>query len=166
MCVNIVRICICMYHVHSFGDCRLCACPGVNDLCLTLAFYLIPMPFSCVCLCPPPTHVPHYICTWQTHWCRMEAFLISMANLFRAMNSAYLSCSTVLINLLIFPTYTLTTGIPITPTMVFTTLSLVTFVRVLTFSYIVEAVLGIREIKVAVRRMEVHAYIRTSHVHI
>ena len=88
-----------------------------------------------------------------------------MANLFRAVNSAYLSFSTVLINLLIFPTYALTTGNPITPMMVFTTLSLVTFLRVLTFSYIVEAVLGVREIKVALNRMQVCTHACTCILH-
>lgn len=101
---------------------------------------------------------PMHSCTTlqQPCWCRMETIMIALANLFRSVNSAYLGFSTVLINLLIFPTYALTTGNPITPTMVFTTLSLVTFVKVLTFFYIVEAVLGVREIKVAFKRIQVY----------
>ena len=84
--------------------------------------------------------------------------MIALANLFRSVNRACFSFSSVLINLLIFPTYTLTTGNPITSKMVFTTLSLIAFSRVLAFFYIVEAVLGIRELKVALRRMQVCAH--------
>lgn len=101
---------------------------------------------------------PMHSCTilQQPCWCRMEAILIALGNLFRAVNSAYLGCSTVLLNLLIFPTYVLTTGNPLTSTIVFTTLSLVTYVRVLTFFYVVEAVLGVREMRVAIRRIQVY----------
>ena len=85
--------------------------------------------------------------------------MIFLANLFRAANSANLSFSTVLVYFLIFATYALATGNPITSRMVFTTMPLITFVRMLTFYYIVEAVLGVREIKVAIRRIQVHATI-------
>ena len=88
----------------------------------------------------------------------METILVFLANLFRAANSANLSFSTALVYFLIFSTYALATGNPVTSRMVFTTMPLVTFVRMLTFYYIVEAVLGVREIKVAVRRIQVRTY--------
>ena len=84
--------------------------------------------------------------------------MVFLANLFRAANSANLSFSTALVYFLIFSTYALATGNPVTSRMVFTTMPLVTFVRMLTFYYIVEAVLGVREIKVAVRRIQVRTY--------
>lgn len=88
--------------------------------------------------------------------CRKEAMWVFLANLFRAVNSALINFSSGLINLLIFSTYVLTTGNSITPRMVFTTLSLVTYVRIVSSSAVTEGVLGVREMKVAFKRLKVN----------
>lgn len=92
--------------------------------------------------------------------CRKEAFWVFLANLFRAVNSALINFSSGLINLLMFATYVLTTGNSLTPRMVFTTLSMVTYVRIVSSSAVTEAVLGVREMNVAFKRMKVYMYIR------
>ena len=89
------------------------------------------------------------------HVCRKEAFWVFLANLFRAGNSAIIDFSSALINLLMFSTYVLTTGNSLTSSMVFTTLSLVTFVRMISSNAVSEGVLGIRELNVAFRRLQV-----------
>lgn len=105
-------------------------------------------------------HPSHLCILYLPFWnilyqCRKETILVFLANLFRAANSANLSFSTALVNFLIFVTYALGTGNSITSKMVFTTMPLITYVRMLTFYYIVEAVLGVREIKVAIKRIQV-----------
>ena len=75
--------------------------------------------------------------------------------MFRAVNLAFFYVSLGLVNLLMFSTFTLATGNPLTPRMVFTTLTLLQNLRWATIIFMVELILGLQEAKVAFTRIQV-----------
>ena len=79
------------------------------------------------------------------------------AMMFQASRPALFFAFIGVVNLLIFSTYTLTTGNPLTPAMVFTTISLMSNVRLTTTYIVLNAVVGFQEAKVAFGRIQVSA---------
>ena len=69
-----------------------------------------------------------------------------------------------IVNLLLFSTYTLTTGNPLTPAIVFTTISLMSNARLITSAYMLNAVVGFQECKVALGRIQASAHVLYSYV--
>ena len=86
---------------------------------------------------------------------RKETRLNMAAMLFQVSRSALLFVIIGVINLLIFSTYVLTTGNPLTPAIVFSTISLMSSVRITASVYILHAVVGFQEAKVAFSRIQV-----------
>lgn len=86
---------------------------------------------------------------------RKETAYVKAAALFRASNDGFFLVFIALFNVLTFVTYTLTTGNPLTPNIVFTTLTLVTGLRLSTVVYMVEGILGVQEARVALHRIQV-----------
>lgn len=91
--------------------------------------------------------------------CRKEIKYITVSALFRASNDGFFLVFIALFNLFTFVTYTLTTGNPLTPNIVFTSFTLVTGLRLSTIVYMVEGVLGFQQARVALRRIQV-CYVR------
>ena len=79
------------------------------------------------------------------------------AMMFQASRPALFFAFIGVVNLLLFSTYTLTTGNPLTPAMVFTTISLMSNVRLTTTYFVLNAVVGFQEAKVAFGRIQVSA---------
>ena len=80
-----------------------------------------------------------------------------VAMMFQACRPAILFALIGIVNLLLFSTYTLTTGNPLTPAIVFTTISLMSSVRITASGYLLNAVVGFQEAKVALARIQVSA---------
>ena len=87
--------------------------------------------------------------------CRKEIRIIFLAGMFRAVNLAFFYVSLGVVNLLMFSTFTLATGNSLTPSIVFTTLSLTQSLRVTTISFMVVGIFGLQEAKVAFTRIQV-----------
>ena len=79
------------------------------------------------------------------------------AMMFQASRPALFYAFIGVVNLLLFSTYTLTTGNPLTPAIVFTTISLMSSVRITATGFILNAVVGLQEAKVAFSRIQVSA---------
>ena len=88
------------------------------------------------------------------HTHRKEVGIIFAASMFRAVNMAFFYVSLGVVNLLMFST-TLATGSSLTPSIVFTTLSLTQSLRFTTIIFMVRCILGIQEAKVAFTRIQV-----------
>ena len=80
------------------------------------------------------------------------------AMMFQACKPALFFAFIGVVNLLLFSTYTLTTGNPLTPAIVFTTISLMSNVRLTTSAYMLNAVVGFQEGKVALSRIQVSSF--------
>ena len=80
------------------------------------------------------------------------------AVMFQACNPTFFYAFIGVVNLLLFSTYTLTTGNPLTPAIVFTTISLMSNVRITAIRYILNGVVGFQEAKVAFSRIQVSIY--------
>jgi len=89
------------------------------------------------------------------HSVRKETAYVNAAAFFRAGNDGFFLVSIALFNLLTFVTYTLTTGSPLTPNIIFTSLTLVTGLRLSTIVYMVEGILGMQEARIALHRIQV-----------
>lgn len=87
--------------------------------------------------------------------CRKEVKYITISALFRAINDGFYLVFIGLFNLLTFVTYTMTTGNPLTPNIVFTSFILITGLRLSTIVYMVEGVLGFQQARVALHRIQV-----------
>ena len=102
-----------------------------------------------------------YVCTYITshnfpcYVCRSESTLITIAAMARAITSAFLFASPGIVSLLIFSTYALTTGDPLSPAIVFTTVSLIINVRISAIMLMLRAILGMQEANVACKRIQV-----------
>ena len=102
-----------------------------------------------------------YVCTYITshnfpcYVCRSESTLITIAAMARAITSAFLFASPGIVSLLIFSTYALTTGEPLSPAIVFTTVSLIINVRISAIMLMLRAILGMQEANVACKRIQV-----------
>ena len=92
---------------------------------------------------------------WSMSSCRKETRIILLASMFRAVNLAFFYVSLGVVNLLMFSTFTLATGNPLTPAIVFTTLSLIQGLRLSTIMFMVRLILGVQEAKVAFTRIQV-----------
>ena len=68
---------------------------------------------------------------------------------------AFFYVSLGVVNLLMFSTFTLATGNSLTPSIVFTTLSLTQSLRLSTIIFMVRFILGLQEAKVAFTRIQV-----------
>ena len=77
--------------------------------------------------------------------------------MFQACKPALLYAFIGVVNLLLFSTYTLTTGNPLTPAIVFTTISLMSNVRLTATGFILNGVVGFQEAKIAFSRIQVSA---------
>ena len=73
----------------------------------------------------------------------------------RAITSAFLYASPGIVTLLIFSTYALTTGNPLSPAIVFTSVSLIINVRISAIMLMLRAILGLQEANVACKRIQV-----------
>ena len=80
-----------------------------------------------------------------------------VAVMFQACRPAIFYAFIGVVNLLLFSTYTLTTGNSLTPAIVFTTISLMSSVRITASGYLLNAVVGFQEAKVALGRIQVSA---------
>ena len=88
---------------------------------------------------------------------RKETRLNMVAVMFQACKPALFYAFIGVVNLLLFSTYILTTGNSLTPAIVFTTISLMSSVRITTSAYLLNAVVGFQEAKVALSRIQVSA---------
>ena len=79
------------------------------------------------------------------------------AMMFQASRPALFYAFIGVVNLLLFSKYTLTTGNPLTPAIVFTTISLMSNVRLTGNFFVLDAVVGLQEAKVAFSRIQVSA---------
>ena len=86
---------------------------------------------------------------------RKETRLNMAAVMFQACKPALFYAFIGVVNLLIFSTYILTTGNPLTPAIVFTTISLMSYARFVSSWYLLNAVVGFQEAKVAFSRIQV-----------
>ena len=100
------------------------------------------------------------------HSIRKETAYVNAAALFRASNDGFYLVSIALFNLFTFVTYTLTTGMALTPNIVFTSLTLVTGLRLSTIVYMVEAILGMQEARVALQRIQVCTAVGATHLRV
>ena len=80
-----------------------------------------------------------------------------VAVMFQACKPAIFYAFIGVVNLLLFSTYTLTTGNPLTPAIVFTTISLMSNVRLTATGFILNGVVGFQEAKIAFSRIQVSA---------
>lgn len=88
--------------------------------------------------------------------CRKESFIILQAGLIRAASLGFMIVSLNIVMYIIFTAYTATGGI-LTPKKVFTTLSLLIFLRLTTVHFFIQNVLAMVEGRVATVRLQVHA---------
>lgn len=90
-----------------------------------------------------------------------------IAVMFQACKPALFYAFIGVVNLLLFSTYTLTTGNPLTPAIVFTTISLMSNVRITATGFILNGVVGFQEAKVAFSRIQVSIVILSTigHLH-
>ena len=88
---------------------------------------------------------------------RKETRLNMVAVMFQACKPALFYAFIGVVNLLLFSTYTLTTGNPLTPAIVFTTISLMSNVRLTATGFILNGVVGFQEAKIAFSRIQVSA---------
>ena len=87
-----------------------------------------------------------------------------VAMMFQACKPALFFSFHGIVNLLLFSTYTLTTGNPLTPAIVFTTITLMSNARLITSAYMLNAVVGFQESKVALGRIQASAHVLYSYV--
>ena len=86
--------------------------------------------------------------------CRHESNIIFQGALIRACNLGFMIVSVTFITWLVFTVY-VTTGGTLTPKKVFTTLSLVTFLRLTSIHFVILNALGMSEGRVALKRIQV-----------
>ena len=102
---------------------------------------------------------------------RKESILITLAAMIRAVTSVFLDVSPGMIALLIFSTFAVTTGQPLSPAIVFTSISLLSYLRFNVIMLMLRGILGLQEGRVAFQRIEVHMHMRTymyvhTHIHV
>jgi ATP-binding cassette subfamily C (CFTR/MRP) protein 4 len=90
---------------------------------------------------------------------RKESILVTLAAMARAITSAFLVVSPGMVTLLMFSTFAVTTGQPLSPAIVFTSISLLSNLRFTSIMLMLRAILGLQEARVAFQRIEV-LYVR------
>ena len=90
---------------------------------------------------------------------RKESCLILLAGLIRGLlfASKYVILGFAL--LLMFASFTLSTGQPLTPSIVFTSIVLFNTVKIAVVAYLIQSILGVQESRVALSRIEVCSYV-------
>lgn len=85
---------------------------------------------------------------------KKETRLILLASLIRAVNGAFYYVSIPIVTFLMFTTFTTTTGQPLRPSIVFSSLSLLFFLRITAVAFLTQSILGLQEVRVAFSRIQ------------
>ena len=90
---------------------------------------------------------------------RKESHLILLAGLLRGLLFSVTHVMHGFALLLMFASFTLSTGQPLTPSIVFTSIVLFNTVNIVVVEYLIKSTLGVQESRVALSRIEVCTYI-------
>ena len=145
MCIYVQYICVCDCGLHTHLNIK---CIYTYQV-FTYTYYVCFDTFICL-------YVKIYSMSCSLLCLRRkESILVTLAAMARAITSAFLLVSPGMVTLLMFSTFAVTTGQPLSPAIVFTSISLLSNLRVTSIMLMLRAILGLQEGRVAFQRIEV-----------